>query len=243
MVGLYTLMFQLQFGTMILAGAVATVLSLSDAANASTFQIFGGTTENLPGTFNPATNPDGLGTSTPITIFGAANSFSGGLSVTPGNANILFTYYGFEAGHTDKTFSFAYSLSPLFTTGSSAPNSSVLITNPGGAGASLVGISFYDQNSFIGLATNGGLIVTPTHIAFSVTSDGQTAYAFFDDAAGGRTDHDYDDMIVKLTFAASVGEEAAATPLPAALPLFAAGIGALGLLGWRRKRRGELAGG
>jgi hypothetical protein len=29
---------------------------------------------------------------------------------------------------------------------------------------------------------------------------------------------------------------AAATPLPAALPLFAGGLGALGLLGWRRKR-------
>src|ERR1019366_3855344 len=28
-----------------------------------------------------------------------------------------------------------------------------------------------------------------------------------------------------------------ATPLPAALPLFATGIGALGLLGWRRKRK------
>jgi hypothetical protein len=28
----------------------------------------------------------------------------------------------------------------------------------------------------------------------------------------------------------------APTPLPAALPLFAAGLGALGLLGWRRKR-------
>ena len=27
------------------------------------------------------------------------------------------------------------------------------------------------------------------------------------------------------------------TPLPAALPLFATGLGALGLLGWRRKRR------
>src|SRR5262249_14255337 len=29
---------------------------------------------------------------------------------------------------------------------------------------------------------------------------------------------------------------ATATPLPAALPLFAGGLGALGLLGWRRKR-------
>ena len=28
-----------------------------------------------------------------------------------------------------------------------------------------------------------------------------------------------------------------ATPLPAALPLFAGGLGALGLFGWRRKRK------
>ncbi len=28
------------------------------------------------------------------------------------------------------------------------------------------------------------------------------------------------------------------TPLPAALPLFATGLGALGLLGWRRRKRG-----
>jgi hypothetical protein len=32
-------------------------------------------------------------------------------------------------------------------------------------------------------------------------------------------------------------EFSAATPLPAALPLFATGLGALGLLGWRKKRR------
>ena len=30
-----------------------------------------------------------------------------------------------------------------------------------------------------------------------------------------------------------------ATPLPAALPLFATGLGALGLLGWRRKRKAK----
>jgi hypothetical protein len=30
---------------------------------------------------------------------------------------------------------------------------------------------------------------------------------------------------------------AAATPLPAALPLFAGGLGALGIVGWRRKRK------
>jgi hypothetical protein len=33
----------------------------------------------------------------------------------------------------------------------------------------------------------------------------------------------------------------ATTPLPAALPLFASGLGALGLLGWRRKRKAQAA--
>ena len=33
------------------------------------------------------------------------------------------------------------------------------------------------------------------------------------------------------------GTDLQATPLPAALPLFASGLGALGLLGWRRKRK------
>jgi hypothetical protein len=32
-----------------------------------------------------------------------------------------------------------------------------------------------------------------------------------------------------------------ATPLPAALPLFASGLGAMGLLGWRRKRKNTTA--
>lgn len=37
--------------------------------------------------------------------------------------------------------------------------------------------------------------------------------------------------------ATSGGNGGAATPLPAALPLFATGLGAMGLLGWRRKRK------
>jgi hypothetical protein len=32
-----------------------------------------------------------------------------------------------------------------------------------------------------------------------------------------------------------------ATPLPAALPLFATGLGAMGLFGWRRKRKNTAA--
>jgi hypothetical protein len=38
-----------------------------------------------------------------------------------------------------------------------------------------------------------------------------------------------------------VSAEVSPVPLPAALPLFASGIGALGLLGWRRKKRKPVA--
>jgi hypothetical protein len=37
--------------------------------------------------------------------------------------------------------------------------------------------------------------------------------------------------------ASTSGEGQIETPVPAALPLFASGLGALGLLGWRRKRK------
>jgi hypothetical protein len=38
-----------------------------------------------------------------------------------------------------------------------------------------------------------------------------------------------------------IGPPVETTPLPAALPLFASGLGALGLLGWRRKRKAQAA--
>jgi hypothetical protein len=42
-------------------------------------------------------------------------------------------------------------------------------------------------------------------------------------------------------FGSNLSVTLASTPLPAAFPLFASGLGALGLLGWRRKRKGAAA--
>jgi hypothetical protein len=47
----------------------------------------------------------------------------------------------------------------------------------------------------------------------------------------------YDPLIELTSFTVT---PVSATPLPAALPLFATGLGALGLLGWRRKRKAQL---
>jgi hypothetical protein len=46
---------------------------------------------------------------------------------------------------------------------------------------------------------------------------------------------------IDLLVYAGNGVPVVATPLPAALPLFATGLGALGLLGWRRKRKAQVA--
>lgn len=43
--------------------------------------------------------------------------------------------------------------------------------------------------------------------------------------------------IVSITLNYTLAGDPAATPLPAALPLFVSGLGALGLIGWRKRRR------
>jgi hypothetical protein len=49
------------------------------------------------------------------------------------------------------------------------------------------------------------------------------------------------DKVFITPFSVESLPDASATPLPAALPLFATGLGALGLLGWRRKRKAQAA--
>jgi hypothetical protein len=88
------------------------------------------------------------------------------------------------------------------------------------------------NNSAVEVDWNGGIVTTLiggvnsgawiTH-HFKVLASGPTTEFFFQ-WVGGINDG-LDDVSV----------EAATTPLPAALPLFAAGLGALGLVGWRRK--------
>jgi hypothetical protein len=58
-------------------------------------------------------------------------------------------------------------------------------------------------------------------------------FVSFEDLPFPQSDLNYNDLDFVFTNVAVTN----AVPLPAALPLFATGLGALGLLGWRRKRK------
>jgi hypothetical protein len=57
---------------------------------------------------------------------------------------------------------------------------------------------------------------------------------------GGVLGNGIDVLVYAGASLPSTTSELGATPLPAALPLFATGLGSLGLLGWRRKRKARV---
>ncbi len=77
----------------------------------------------------------------------------------------------------------------------------------------------------------------PTLSENTVYSIEISLYGYGVGSASGKID-------TSLTTTATDGQlefSANATPLPAALPLFATGLAGLGLLGWRRKRKNAAA--
>jgi hypothetical protein len=113
----------------------------------------------------------------------------------------------------------------------------------------------------IDIATPAPLIAGELITFDGIVSGGSSPYTFSwfgpDGAAGATQDITLTfpaagtyivslDVIDTLTDAGSdavrvsISPASAATPLPAALPLFATGIGAMGLLGWRRKRKAQV---
>jgi hypothetical protein len=98
--------------------------------------------------------------------------------------------------------------------------------------------SLSNFDGILSLTLNPG-VVTPIHFELEASgnatlSGNATAsadpYIFI--APSNSNAGDY-----SIVVSSNVGNEPLVTPLPAALPLFATGLGALGLLGWRRKRK------
>jgi hypothetical protein len=238
--------------------ALASLLPVGSASASSLqFDIVGGDQFTLLSNFNPnwASAPSGIGSGTSIDIFYSTNASSGalnfnspttsgaGLKVEYATAPVTLTYtfLGFEAAYTNIATD-AFSLPGgtfTFTNQTSAIGSSSSLTNQGNG---LVPFSFnsagggYSQAD--GTAANGGPIGQYVAIGFFVDqSNSAIAYAFLEDIWQGG-DADFDDMVVQISASQSPGADIGRpTPLPAAFPLFATGLGAMGLLGWRRKRK------
>lgn len=238
----------------------AALVAAGTAHAASLSLLCGGSTNcsgqdmTLPANFNPAgwSSPEGIhggsgNTGTHVTLFTNSTSNStSGLFVNPGSVDVTFTYLGFEAGDTDiADASFTLGQNLLFTNQTSpiatpSDQHSVTVTYTLGAGQFLLPFLFSDSSVGV-TAYNGGPMQTGsgnyvTSVAYYLANT-TTVYAFFDDGGAGP-DSDYDDMVVKIEVSPSSN---VATPLPAALPLFASGLGAIGLAGWRRKRKAALA--
>jgi len=91
----------------------------------------------------------------------------------------------------------------------------------------------------VGLSALGmGIIVPSGYVSDTALSDSST-YALENFVLLGVTPGTY-----KWTWGTGADQSFTleiGTPLPAALPLFATGLGGLGLLGWRRKRKADAA--
>ena len=201
---------------------VVSLVSLGEA-RAATLSLSGiGTPGVLGADFNPsglaAINADGVGVGSGITIFSGLGN-TGGLSLAA-NTTVTFTFMGKEAGFTNQLL---FGNTVLFDN-NVAPGtpSATLSVNAGSVPFLFRAPGNLDAN-------DDGSIATGLQIGFVKVSD-SVFYALFDDGGAGP-DKDFDDMVVRIA-AAPI-----ATPLPGALPLFATGLGALGLLGWRRKRK------
>jgi hypothetical protein len=221
------------------AGALGAAIVLASgiflgSAQAATFSLTGGSAGTLSN-FDPgswvAANNNNIDNGAGISIF--SNGSPGGLSVS-GSGSVTFTYLGTEAAYdnqarTGATLLFQNHSTPLNTTSGSFNVSNALVPflfrsiNPGNLDAN-----------------NGGSINAGVQIAFKLVG-ATTAYAFFEDIAIGG-DHDFDDMVVRIDLSSRDGAPGPdPTPIPGALPLFGTGLGLIGLLGWRKKRKAQMA--
>ena len=137
-----------------------------------------------------------------------------------------------DLGAWSFTFTGSGSLNGTFSGNNSNISMPTAGTSPLSAGGGMIKYDWTATGEFEFLFVSGGaendeLIVGPNELVAEFDCSGCEVYDTPETAGGFQI----------ATEVAGTG----ATPLPAALPLFATGLGALGLLGWRRKRKNAAA--
>ena len=227
------------------AAVTVTSLLAINGAQAATFSIVGGHDTTLLSNFNPAgwvnANNFGLGVGSTVTRFQHGNAAGGnGLFVSgPGLLNLTYTYEGTEASYKNLfEAAFTLSLPALFDNKTSVIGDNQTFT---GLSSGLVPAFFESVTPGNKDAINGTSINKDVKIAFAVVNSGSTAYVFLEDIAR-KGDKDFDDMVIRIDAADAPNDvPPAVTPLPAALPLFVGGLGVMGLLARRRKKKAAVS--
>jgi hypothetical protein len=226
------------------AAVIASIISVGSANAASLFLGGSGSTTTLGSgsqPFDPSglagINADGINNGTTVTYYTSPGNSSNGLFVSPSNVTLRFDYMGKEAGYTNETV-LVFGDEVLFDTSSGVPGTTSSGPRDFSFGSSPTLVPFYfktlnntplntsDDKS----AYNGSPIDTGLAIAFACLASGDVCYAFFDDGGAGP-DRDWDDLVVRIS---ATSHDIPQTPAPAALPLFASG---LGVLGWAIRRK------
>jgi hypothetical protein len=177
---------------------------------------------------------------TPLPVLNAVDWYAAEFHATAGETiTQLSAYLSQGAGQPGNTFTWdIYSASGAFLVRSSQREAPAFTAtgNFSANGWNSVGVDWTvptTGNYWVAMQVSGatqtpGLDLPPES---SISSGTVPALAF----AFAGTSHQF---AVETT--TGVGIQVTATPLPAALPLFAGGLGALGLFGWRRKRRAAI---
>ena len=196
-------------------GALMGVALLGSTANASVFDIT--FTETSYPTNSTAGGPYFISAIVEGTLSGSnyliTTIDSGSITIGTGISAITYTDIGLLPASSSPTALYAWD-SLITSIGGNAPFS---LTSGG--------LLFTSSSAPI----NGSPPLTPTE--FNLYIDGTPAVS--SDNSNNVNAEFHGDLTIALLQSGALGE----TPLPAALPLFATGLGALGLLGCRRKRK------
>jgi hypothetical protein len=191
--------------------------------------------------------------------------FCGGVlwSATPANAlSVTFSAIGYSStgtggntgvpaagvtvteGQSGSTVSITFSTTGWSVSGSQTQDTMLNYTVTAAPGFTIVGlgaaldppfgvVDFAETAETLGSVLVANLDVTPTNSSVSAIISSNVALQISDNLSLGGSGLAAGADSYTQSFTVSQ------TPLPAALPLFATGIGGLGLLGWRRKRKAQ----